>query len=328
MFSYDGIAVLKSENDHIPHRSMIHRNTREENCFADMGGIAMQKLKTPHSQALVTIGSVLLSALLQTYVIQTMMQPTGLLSGGFTGLAILLDRIAGVIGFPFSVSAGILMLNIPLALLCYRRLSKRFTLYSSIQFLSSSIFLQLFHFQPLVHDLFLQVIFGGFLYGFSAVIALRGNASTGGTDFIALYVSNRLGKSIWGYVFFGNTLLLCVSGLLFGWLYAGYSILFQYITTRTIEMFYHRYERLTIEIMTRNRRAVSDAYIHRYKHGITIIPAYGGYHHNRIYLLQTVVSSYEVYDIVQLVRKTDPEALINVMKTEQFYGTFYQQPLE
>ena len=113
----------------------------------------MQKLKTPHSQALVTIGSVLLSALLQTYVIQTMMQPTGLLSGGFTGLAILLDRIAGVIGFPFSVSAGILMLNIPLALICYRRLSKRFTLYSSIQFLSSSIFLQLFHFQPLVHDL-------------------------------------------------------------------------------------------------------------------------------------------------------------------------------
>ena len=82
MFSYDGIAVLESENDHIPHRSMIHRDTREENCFADMGGIAMQKLKTPHSQALVTIGSVLLSALLQTYVIQTMMQPTGLLSGG------------------------------------------------------------------------------------------------------------------------------------------------------------------------------------------------------------------------------------------------------
>ena len=139
------------------------------------------------SGAIVTLGCVLLSALLQTYVIQSMMQPMGLLSGGFTGLAILLDRIAGVAGFPFSVSAGILMLNIPLALLCYRGLSKRFTLYSSIQFVSSSIFLQLFHFQPIFHDLLLQVLFGGFLYGFSAVIALRGNASTGGTDFIALY---------------------------------------------------------------------------------------------------------------------------------------------
>lgn len=280
------------------------------------------------SGAIVTLGCVLLSALLQTYVIQSMMQPMGLLSGGFTGLAILLDRIAGVAGFPFSVSAGILMLNIPLALLCYRGLSKRFTLYSSIQFVSSSIFLQLFHFQPIFHDLLLQVLFGGFLYGFSAVIALRGNASTGGTDFIALYVSNRLGKSIWSYVFIGNTILLCISGLLFGWLYAGYSIIFQYITTRTIEMFYHRYERVTLEIMTRNKDEVRDAYIRRYEHGMTIIPAYGGYSHNRIYLLRTVVSAYEVYDIIHLVRKTDPDVLVNVIKTEQFYGSFYQQPLE
>ena len=75
------------------------------------------------SGAIVTLGCVLLSALLQTYVIQSMMQPMGLLSGGFTGLAILLDRIAGVAGFPFSVSAGILMLNIlfqyPVCLLQY-----------------------------------------------------------------------------------------------------------------------------------------------------------------------------------------------------------------
>ena len=47
-----------------------------------------------------------------------------------------------------------------------------------------------------------------------------------------------------------------------------------------------------------------------------------------MYLLRTVVSAYEVYDIIQLVRKTDPNALVNVVKTEQFYGAFYQQPLE
>ena len=93
------------------------------------------------SGAIVTLGCVLLSALLQTYVIQSMMQPMGLLSGGFTGLAILLDRIAGVAGFPFSVSAGILMLNIPLALLCYRGLSKRFTLYSCSCFIFNRFFM-------------------------------------------------------------------------------------------------------------------------------------------------------------------------------------------
>ena len=60
----------------------------------------MRKQNKELSRAIFTLGCVLLSALLQTYVIQSMMQPMGLLSGGFTGLAILLDRIAGVAGFP------------------------------------------------------------------------------------------------------------------------------------------------------------------------------------------------------------------------------------
>lgn len=54
---------------------------------------------------------------------------------------------------------------------------------------------------PLFNDVLLNICFGGFLYGLSLVIALRGNASTGGMDFIALYVSNKVGKSIWQYVF-------------------------------------------------------------------------------------------------------------------------------
>lgn len=51
-------------------------------------------------------------------------------------------------------------------------------------------------FDPLFDDMLLNIIFGGFLYGIMTVIALKGNASTGGTDFIALYVSNKLGRSI------------------------------------------------------------------------------------------------------------------------------------
>lgn len=94
----------------------------------------------------------------------------------------------------------------------------------------------------------LNVIFGGFLYGMVAVIALRGNASTGGTDFIALYVSNKTGRSIWEYVFAGNVVILCIFGTMFGWLYAGYSILFQFISTKTISAFHHRYDRVTCRL--------------------------------------------------------------------------------
>ena len=84
---------------------------------------------------------ILCSSLLQTYVIQSFINPANLLSAGFTGLAILLDRIAQLYGGMFPTSIGILVLNIPVALACYRSVGKRFTIYSTLQFCLTSFLL-------------------------------------------------------------------------------------------------------------------------------------------------------------------------------------------
>ena len=159
-------------------------------------------------------------------------------------------------------------------------------------------------------------------------MALRGNASTGGTDFIALYVSNQKGKSIWEYVFVFNTIILVIFGAMFGWEHAGYSILFQFISTRTIDSFYHRYERVTLQVTTMHAQDVIDAYVSHYRHGISCVEAIGGYSHKSMNLLHTVVSSYEVQDIVDLMREVDPKIIVNVVKTENFFGGFYQSPID
>lgn len=275
-----------------------------------------------------TIVAVVASALLQTFVIQGFIRPSNLLSSGFTGVAILIDNIASLYGRHFSTSLGMLVLNIPVAVLCSRSISVRFTFYSLLQVFLASFFLKVFHFQPVFDDVMLNVIFGGFLYGLSIVIALRGNASTGGTDFIALYVSNKTGRSIWEHVFAGNVLILCIFGYMFGWIYAGYSILFQFISTKAISAFHHRYERVTLQITTSDAEAVVREYVNQYRHGISCVDAVGGYSHKKMFLLHTVVSSYEVPDIVALLRTQDPNVIINMIKTENFYGGFYQAPLE
>ena len=276
----------------------------------------------------ITIVAVIASALLQTFVIQAFIRPANLLSGGFTGVAILIDRITSLYGYSFSTSLGMLALNIPVAFLCSKSIRVRFTFYSMMQVFVASFFLKVLHFQPMFNDVMLNVVFGGFLYGIGIVIALRGNASTGGTDFIALYVSNKTGRSIWEYVFAGNVLILCIFGFIFGWIYAGYSILFQYISTRTISAFHHRYERVTLQITTSKAEAVIRAYIAHYRHGISCVDAVGGYSHKKMNLLHTVVSSYEVPDIVALMREEDPHVIVNMIKTENFYGGFYQAPME
>ncbi len=277
---------------------------------------------------MITLIAVILSALLQTYVIQVFIQPSNLLSSGFTGVAILIDKIASLYGGNISVSLGMLALNIPVAILCSRSISLKFTAYSMLQVFLASFFLKICHFTPIFDDLILNVIFGGFLYGCSIAIALRGNASTGGTDFIALYVSNKTGRSIWEYVFAGNVVILCIFGFMFGWMYAGYSILFQYISTKAISAFHHRYERVTLQITTTKASEVIDAYVKEYRHGISCVDAIGGYSKMKMYLLHTVVSSYEVSDIVQLMREQDPKVIINMIKTENFHGGFYRAPID
>lgn len=278
---------------------------------------------------LVTLCAVILSGFMQATIIEVFMRPLNLLSSGFTGVAILVEKITSTyLGFTFSTSLGMLVLNIPIAFFCCKSISKRFTFFSLLQVIVASFFLKVIHFEALFDDRLLNIIFGGFLYGMQAVIALKANASTGGTDFIALYISNKKNKSIFVYVFLFNACLLIVFGMMFGWENAGYSILFQFISTKTIDTFYNRYARMTLQITTSKPDAVIQCLIKNYRHGLSRVDGIGGYSGRSISLIHVVVSSYEVGEMVALMRTVDPHVIVNVMKTENFYGGFYLKPIE
>ncbi len=276
----------------------------------------------------ITAVAVVLSALLQAFAMQTFLNPVQILSSGFTGMAVLIEKITSIYGIHFSTSLGMIALNVPVAIFCYKHIGKKFVIFSMLQVFLASFFLRFCHFQPLFEDVLLNICFGGFAYGMAIVIALKGNASTAGTDFIALYVSNQTGKAIWQYVFVFNACMLCIFGYMFGWEYAGYSIMFQFISTKTIDSFYHRYKRVTLQITTNEPEAVVGKYIRHYRHGISVMEGYGGYSKQKMCLLHTVVSSYEVQDIVQHLQDADPKVIVNVLPTETFFGGFYQKPID
>ena len=271
--------------------------------------------------------AVVISGFLQAFTLKVFIQPSNLLSSGFLGVSILMNQIAGLFGVELSISMLLIMLNIPVAILCYRGISPRFTFYSILQVFVGSFFIRVLNFEPLfVDDTMLNVIFGGVLNGLYVSLALKGNASTGGMDFVALYVSNRNGKTIWQEVFLFNTALLLIFGALFGWKHAGYSIIFQYISTKVISTFHQRYHKVTLQITTRYGEDVMDAYLKTVRHGISCVEAIGGFSRERMYLLHTVLSSYEVIDAVAVIKEADPRAIINQISTENFYGRFHREP--
>lgn len=276
---------------------------------------------------LISFGAVLLSSIIMAFATKNLVRPAGILSGGFMGIAIMADMIAELLGGSLPTSIGLLCLNIPVALFCAKKISLRFVFFSLLQVVLTSLFLPLVPHIPLFDDKILNVIFGGFLFGGSIVIALKGNASSGGTDFISLYVSNKSGKEIWNQVFVFNVLMLSVFGCIFGFEAAGYSILFQFMSTKTVSNFHTRYKRVMMQIFTKHKDDIMAIYCEKFHHGITALDGMGGYSKAPISMLTAIVSSYEVDDVITVLKEVDPKIIINVSKSEKYVGRFYNEPL-
>lgn len=273
---------------------------------------------------LITTGAVILSALVMAVANNVFLDAADLLPGGFMGLAVLLRKAGELVGLDLSTGLLLTLINLPVAAFSARAISKRFVFFSLANVLLTSLFLKLVPVFPIMEDIILDVIFGGFLYGAGIVIALRGGASSGGTDFIALYVANKYGKEAWSGVFVFNVIMLFVFGALFGFNKAGYSILFQFLCTSTINRFHNRYKRITLQVFTKHPQEVVKEYIGAFEHGITILEGTGGYSGESTSLCVAIISSYQLHDAVEVMQRADPDVIVNVMKSSNFVGKFVQ----
>ena len=285
----------------------------------------MKKIKI---RVLISFACVFCSSLIMAATTKTFVRPAHLLSGGFMGIALLVDMIADLFGKSIPTAFTLVVLNVPVALICAKKISKRFVFFSLLQVFLTSFLLQIIPNYPLFDEQVLNVVFGGYIWGMSIVLALKAGASSGGTDFIALYFANKNGREIWMQVFAFNAMILCVFGVIFGFDKAGYSILFQFISTKTISTFHTRYKRVMLHIYTVKKDEVVDTYLEKFHHGITALDGYGGYSHHPVSYLTAIVSSYEVGDVLETLKETDPKIIVSVTKVENFIGRFYNKPLD
>lgn len=273
---------------------------------------------------LITLASVIGSSALMAFSMNIFMGEASLLPAGFMGVAKLVNMFGSKMGVYIDTSLVLFCINLPVALFSAKKISKRFVFFSLLQVFLLSGFTRIIPTMPIFDEPVLNVIFGGCVYGFSIALALRGGASTGGTDFIALYVSHKTGKEIWMQVFVFNCVLLAIFGYSFGWEHAGYSIIFQYISTHMITTFHNRYKLEMMQIFTKNPDTVVDEYLKHFQHGITVLNGTGGYTGEDTAMLMSITSSYELHDAIEVITSADPDAIINVTKTSQFIGKFAQ----
>ena len=178
----------------------------------------------------------------------------------------------------------------------------------------------------ITYDTLLIAVFGGMINGLVISLCLSVNATTGGTDFVAIYLSEKKGIDSWNIVLGINVVILGAAGLLFGWDKALYSIIFQFASTQVLHMLYKKYQRQTLFVVTNHARAVYKAISRTTNHGATVMEGEGAYEHCERKLVYSVVSGAESKKVLKAVQEADPDAFINVIKTEQLSGKFYQRP--
>ena len=279
--------------------------------------------QNPHWKQLIwNWASIIFGNALYSLAVALFLEPAGLITGGATGIALAIGRLTGL-----SVSGLLLFINLAMLVWGWVVLGRAFALNTMASSVLSPAFLALFegmaNGRVLTEDIFLCTVFAGLGIGVSLGIVIRSGASTGGTDFIALWVSNHTGKTIWGVIFGFNCFILAIFGFMFGWDKAAYSIVFQFISTKTIDSFYRRYDRVTLQITTHKADEVMTAYVDHFQHGISCAEVIGGYSREKMYLLHAVVSTYESQDIIKLVCDIDPGAVINVFHTLNFVGGWW-----
>ena len=122
--------------------------------------------------------------------------------------------------------------------------------------------------------------------------------------------------------------ILAAAGILFGWDKALYSIIFQFASTQVLHMTYKRYQQQTLFVVTNRPDMVAEVISHLSHHGATVIDAQGSYDHCDRKIVYSVVSTEESKAVLHAVKVADPAAFINVVKTQQISGRFYQKPNE
>ena len=269
------------------------------------------------------------AALLMATNINTFVDAGGLYPGGATGLTVLIRRVAELwfnVQLPYTVV--IILINSIPVFIGFKFIGKKFTLYSLYMILMMGFFSDIIPTYAITYDTLLISIFGGIINGLAISICLIQGATSGGTDFIAIFLSERKGMDSWNIILGINVVILGSAGFLFGWDKALYSIIFQYASTQVLHTLYTRYQKETLFIVTNKPEEVCVAISDLTKHGATLIEGEGSYEHCERNVVYSVVSREEYKKVLRAIKKVDPQAFVNTLRTEEISGRFYKRPEE
>ena len=272
---------------------------------------------------ILTVGSIMFAIAVNMFV-----GPGGLYVGGVTGLLqIIIMFLNDFFGIQLGLGVLIMLANIPILWVGWKSVGRRFALLTLFSVVLQSILFEVVPVYGLAENMMINSIFGGVLVGVGSGMILKIGASAGGMDVVSQVMAYKYDGSVGKYSFVINALVILIAGAYQSWEVAMYTIISIYITSIVVDRIHTIHQNLTLFIVTNSETEIAAAIWAELYRGITVLEATGAYTKTKKSVLMMVLSSYELYEAIEIIKTVDEDAFINVVRSESVVGNFVKKKL-
>jgi uncharacterized membrane-anchored protein YitT (DUF2179 family) len=261
---------------------------------------------------LITAGSIVFAIGLKSIAI-----PHGFITGGISGLTLLFYYVSGFL----SPGLWYLIVNVPIFLIGWVHVSRRFFLYSLYGMAALSAAIDLIGFTFPIQEPILAVLAGGVLMGAGTGMILHSLGSAGGLDIVGIILNQKYNVRMGTFYFSFNIVLFAFS---FGFLETDlvlYSLFMSFISSQTLDyVLAISNQRKMVFIISDHHDRIAKEIQSRLHRGVTFLNGSGAYTEKAKKVILTVVHNYQLKRLEEAALSVDPEAFIITENTFNVLG--------
>lgn len=258
--------------------------------------------------ALLTIAGVVFAGV----ALKGFLVPNHFFDGGITGMSLLTHEI-----YHFNLALVIIVLNLPLIVISYFSVGRRFSICMLIAVLLLGVCLEILPDFKLTADKLLIAIFGGAFLGSGIGMVMRAGGALDGIEVLAIYTLRRTSFTITEIILAINIIIFSIAGINFGIETALYSILTYFTATRCIDYVVEGIQAYTgVTIISGKSEAIKYQLVNKLGRGITVYKGERGFLPGKFDISQdcdiifTVITRLELRKLKNLVYEADPNAFV------------------
>lgn len=269
-----------------------------------------------------------IAGFINAFGVTVFLAPVKLYDSGISGTSMLLSQLTP----PFlSLSFFLIVLNVPLFIIGYKKQGRAFTLYSlyavamyslGAWLITDVLPIDVSFASPLAgNDLLLCALFGGLISGIGSGLTIRFGGAIDGIEVMSVIFAKGLGMTVGTFVMIYNVILYVISGIMIdSWILPLYSIVTYCAALKTIDFIVEGIDRSKAAmIITSSPDEICDALIEAFECGITKIPVKGGYSGMDKMMVYFILDRFQISKMRNIVHSIDEGAFITISEVADVF---------